>query len=118
MMRPAAMTAMTFAGAGRPLRARRVAAPRPAPHEVLLRVRACGVCRTDLHLIDGELPRPKAAVIPGHEIVGEVVARGARARRWRVGQRVGVPWLARACGRCAVCGAGREILCERAVFTG
>ncbi len=112
------MTAMEFAGPGRPLRRRERARPRLKADEVLLRVRACGVCRTDLHLVDGELADPKKRVVPGHEIVGEVVARGSRARRFRPGARVGVPWLGRTCGYCQWCRSGRENLCRRARFTG
>lgn len=98
----------------------RVALPmRPLlPGEVRLRVHACGVCRTDLHLVDGDLPAHGLPRVPGHEIVGTVVERGAQARRHRVGDRVGVPWLAGACGHCAACIAGRENLCADARFTG
>ena len=92
--------------------------PRPAPHEILIRVRACGVCRTDLHLVDGELPDPKLPVIPGHEIVGTVESKGEDVSRYRVGDRVGVPWLGWTCGECAYCRTGRENLCDRARFTG
>ncbi len=92
--------------------------PEPGPGEVLVRVLACGVCRTDLHLVDGELPDPKLPVIPGHEIVGEVAALGEGVRELRVGERVGVPWLARTCGRCPYCRMGRENLCDAPLFTG
>jgi len=81
-------------------------------------VRACGVCRTDLHLVDGDLPLPKLPVIPGHEIVGIVEATGPETRRFREGERVGVPWLGWTCGECAYCRSGRENLCDRAEFTG
>ena len=94
------------------------AVPRPGEHEVLIRVHACGVCRTDLHIVDGELPAPRAALVPGHEIVGTVVEVGAQVGRLRVGERVGVPWLGWTCGECEQCRAGRENLCERARFTG
>jgi len=94
------------------------AVPRPGKHEVLIRVHACGVCRTDLHIVDGELPAAKAALVPGHEIVGTVVEVGAQVDRLRVGERVGVPWLGWTCGECEQCRAGRENLCERARFTG
>ena len=97
-------------------------APRPLaplrPHEVLIEVGACGVCRTDLHLLDGELPQAVLPVTPGHEIVGRIVAAGAAVERFGIGQRVGVPWLASACGACSYCAAGLENLCERAQFTG
>jgi len=91
---------------------------RPASGQLLLRVLACGVCRTDLHIIDGELPRLDHPVIPGHEIVGEVLERGEGAERFRVGQRVGVPWLGWTCGECDFCRDGRENLCDAARFTG
>ena len=92
--------------------------PRPGADEVLIRIHACGVCRTDLHVVDGELAHPKLPLVPGHEIVGEVVEAGAGVDRIRVGERVGVPWLGWTCGVCAYCGAGRENLCDRARFTG
>jgi propanol-preferring alcohol dehydrogenase len=85
---------------------------------VLLRVRACAVCRTDLHVVDGELPRPKLPLVPGHEIVGTVVEVGREVERWRAGDRVGVPWLGWTDGECAYCKSGRENLCDRARFTG
>jgi propanol-preferring alcohol dehydrogenase len=94
------------------------ATPRPNADELLLRVRSCGVCRTDLHMVDGDLPLPKIPVIPGHEIVGTVEAVGARVTRFRKGERVGVPWLGWTCGECAYCRSGRENLCDRARFTG
>ena len=92
--------------------------PSPGPEQLLLRVRACGVCRTDLHVVDGELPHPKLPLIPGHEIVGTVVARGASADKFAVGDRVGVPWLGSTCSVCQYCRAGRENLCDNAHFTG
>jgi propanol-preferring alcohol dehydrogenase len=94
---------------GRPLREADLPVPEPGPGEVLLRVRACGVCRTDLHVVDGELPRPKLPLLPGHQIVGEDVDGGAR---------LGVPWLGWTCGVCRYCTSGRENLCDRARFTG
>lgn len=92
--------------------------PAPAPHQVLIRVRACGVCRTDLHVVDGELGQGKLPIIPGHEIVGTVAALGRAASIFRLGDRVGVPWLASTCGACGYCRSGRENLCDRAQFTG
>jgi propanol-preferring alcohol dehydrogenase len=92
--------------------------PAPGPGEVLLRVAACGVCRTDLHIVDGELTRPKLPLVPGHEIVGNVVATAEGVAQPRVGERVGVPWLGWTCGECAYCRSGRENLCDRARFTG
>jgi propanol-preferring alcohol dehydrogenase len=90
----------------------------PAGWQVLIRVHACGVCRTDLHVIDGELAGGKLPIVPGHEIVGRVVETGAAAMRFKAGDRVGVPWLGSTCGSCAYCTAGRENLCNQARFTG
>lgn len=87
-------------------------------HEVLVKVAACGVCRTDLHLMDGELPNAHYPVTPGHEVVGRIVQRGRRVSRWEIGDRVGIPWLASTCNECRYCRAGLENLCERAQFTG
>ncbi len=100
------------------LRAVELPDPKPGPTQVLLQVRACAVCRTDLHVVDGELTQPKLPLIPGHEIVGAVVACGERTKRFKVGDRVGVPWLGWTCGECASCRSGRENLCEQARFTG
>jgi propanol-preferring alcohol dehydrogenase len=101
-----------------PLEWTEVPDPRPEPTELLLRVLACGVCRTDLHLVDGELPNARLPVIPGHEIVGTVVGRGTGVDRFRIGDRVGVPWLGWTCGTCGFCTSGRENLCDSARFTG
>jgi alcohol dehydrogenase, propanol-preferring len=103
---------------GRPLRDATVPDPRPGPGQVLLQVRACGVCRTDLHVADGELPHPKLPLVLGHEIVGTITERGPGAGRFEIGRRVGVPWLGWTCGECAYCRSGRENLCDRARFTG
>jgi alcohol dehydrogenase, propanol-preferring len=111
------MRAMVLDAPGTPLRSAEVGDPRPGPDDVLLRVEACAVCRTDLHVVDGELPEPKLPLIPGHEIVGTVIAAGARARV-APGARVGVPWLGWTCGRCGFCTSGRENLCADARFTG
>ncbi|WP_448203886.1 zinc-dependent alcohol dehydrogenase family protein [Azospirillum sp. sgz302134] len=92
--------------------------PEPGPRQVLIRVHSCAVCRTDLHVIDGELPNPKRPLIPGHEIIGTVVATGPGAERFKAGDRVGVPWLGWSCGACAYCRSGRENLCDRARYTG
>ena len=92
--------------------------PAPGPGEVSLRVRACAVCRTDLHIIDGELPLPRLPLVPGHEIVGTVEALGAGVTTLRVGERIGVPWLGRTCGHCAYCDGQAENLCDEPVFTG
>jgi propanol-preferring alcohol dehydrogenase len=109
---------MCFAGAGAPLTERDAPPPVPGAHEVLVRVEACAVCRTDLHLVDGELPDPKAGVVPGHEIVGTIDAIGAAVTERRIGERVGVPWLGWTCGVCPFCTSGRENLCDAARFTG
>ena len=101
-----------------PLRRREMDRPDAGEGEVLLRVLACGVCRTDLHIVDGELPDPKLPLIPGHQIVGEVISVGAGSERFEPGDRVGVPWLGWTCGECAFCVSGRENLCDRASFTG
>lgn len=103
---------------GRPLREAELPDPEPRPGQLLLRVAACGVCRTDLHLIDGELADPAYPVVPGHQIVARVVAGGDGAERFAAGDRVGVPWLGWTCGECAYCRSGRENLCPRARFTG
>ena len=112
------MRAQLLTGPGRDLAAAEVPPPRPGPGQVLIRVRACAVCRTDLHIIDGDLPNPKLPLIPGHEIVGSVVETGADVDRFQVGDRVGVPWLGWTCGVCEYCRSGRENLCDRARFTG
>jgi propanol-preferring alcohol dehydrogenase len=92
--------------------------PRPGPSQVLIRVKACGVCRTDLHIVDGELTEPKLPLIPGHEIVGTVAAVGAAVKQFRVGDRIGMPWLGRTCGQCRFCRRGQENLCDFPQFTG
>ena len=112
------MYAMLLDAPGRPLRGARVPVPSPGPGQILLRVRACAVCRTDLHVVDGELPRPKLPLVPGHEIVGEVVGLGEGAEGFAEGDRVGVPWLGWTCGACRYCRSGRENLCPAARFTG
>jgi alcohol dehydrogenase, propanol-preferring len=103
---------------GAPLVADEVAVPEPGPLQVLLQVKACGVCRTDLHLLDGELPDVHCPITPGHEIVATVLKAGSGVSRFRPGDRVGVPWLGESCGVCVYCRSGRENLCERARFTG
>src|SRR5258708_36662554 len=99
-----------------PLEYADVATPQPKSSELLVCVRACGVCRTDLHVVEGELPPRRPGVIPGHQVVGEVVAAGERIDSFKIGQRVGIAWLHRTCGQCRFCRAGRENLCERAEF--
>jgi len=112
------MRAMVLEKAGNPLALRECPVPQPAAGEVLLKVRACAVCRTDLHIVDGELPDTKFPLIIGHEIVGRVALAAAGATRFSVGDRVGVPWLGWTCGQCSYCLAGNENLCEQARFTG
>jgi propanol-preferring alcohol dehydrogenase len=112
------MRAMLLDNPGRPLRLADVAPGAPGPGEVLVRVAACGVCRTDLHICDGDLPFVRSPLVPGHEIVGRVEALGAGVDALAPGDRVGVPWLGWTCGRCRYCASGRENLCDAARFTG
>ena len=112
------MKAMVLTAPGEPLRAEELATPEPGPGQVAIAVDACGVCRTDLHVVDGELPDPKLPLVPGHQIVGRVVETGEGAGRFAAGDRVGVPWLGWTCGECRYCTTGRENLCDRARFTG
>lgn len=115
---PETMRAMQYAGAGQPLALVRVPVPEPGPGEVRIAVAACGVCRTDLHIVDGDLRHPKPALIPGHEIVGRVDACGAGVTAFRPGDRVGVPWLGHTCGHCRYCLRHHENLCDAPLFTG
>lgn len=112
------MRAMVFERVGVPLLLRDLATPAPLPGEVRIEVEACGVCRTDLHVIDGELPDPKLPLVPGHQIVGMVAEVGAGVVGLSVGERVGVPWLGHTCQSCEYCTTQRENLCRRARFTG
>jgi propanol-preferring alcohol dehydrogenase len=112
------MRAMILERAGEPLRLTERPAPEPGPGQVLIDVRACGICRTDLHIFDGELTEPKLPLIPGHQIVGTVAGRGEGAERFALGTRVGVPWLGWTDGACRYCRADRENLCDNARFTG
>jgi propanol-preferring alcohol dehydrogenase len=112
------MRAMILEAARTPLREADLPMPTLGPEQVLIRVQACGVCRTDLHVVDGELTEPKLPLVPGHEIIGTVAERGERAERFSVGDRVGVPWLGYTCGKCSYCRSGRENLCDNARFTG
>ncbi|QOT78078.1 zinc-dependent alcohol dehydrogenase family protein [Cupriavidus basilensis] len=112
------MRAMIFDGTGPALRLARVPVPIPGPGEVRIAVSTCGVCRTDLHIVDGELAHPKAALIPGHEVVGRVESCGAGVTDLAPGDRVGVPWLGQTCGHCGYCAAQRENLCDTPQFTG
>jgi len=110
--------AMVLPQPGQPLVMQQRPDPRPACGELLLRVAACGVCRTDLHVVDDELPRGPLPIVPGHEIVGTVQALGEGVAQFSIGQRVGVPWLAHTCGHCRYCASGRENLCDTPQFTG
>jgi alcohol dehydrogenase, propanol-preferring len=112
------MHAMVLEAPRQPLALRSLPVPNPSPEEVLVRVAACAVCRTDLHVVDGELPEPKLPLIPGHEIVGRIEKTGAAVRHFHPGQRVGIPWLGWTCGHCQYCRSKRENLCNNARFTG
>jgi alcohol dehydrogenase, propanol-preferring len=112
------MRAMVFDAPGQPLREADLPRPEAGPGQVLVRVGACAVCRTDLHVIDGELPQVKSPLVPGHEIVGRIAALGPQATRFHPGDRVGIPWLGWTCGDCPYCRSGRENLCPGARFTG
>lgn len=112
------MRSMILADSGKPLQLADLPVPQPGHQQILIRVQACGVCRTDLHVVDGELPGAKLPLVPGHEIVGEVAVLGSKVDRFRLGDRVGVPWLGYTCGVCRFCLAGKENLCDQACFTG
>ncbi len=112
------MFGMVLYEIGKPLVFEELPDPIPGPGEIRIRVEACGVCRTDLHLVDGELPNPILPVIPGHQIVGKIDALGPNVSDLAIGMRVGIPWLGSTCGTCAYCASGQENLCDRPVFTG
>ncbi|HEX6115713.1 MAG TPA: zinc-dependent alcohol dehydrogenase family protein [Solirubrobacterales bacterium] len=112
------MHAIVLDAPGTPLAERELPDPEPGVGEVLVRVEACGVCRTDLHVVDGELPDPKLPLVPGHQVVGQVIAAGDGVDGVAAGGRVGIPWLGWTCGECRYCRSGRENLCERALFNG
>jgi len=112
------MKAMQLAAPRTALKLVELPTPRPGRGQLLIKVRACGVCRTDLHVVDGELAQGKLPIIPGHEIVGTVAEKGAGVERFEIGERVGVPWLGYTCGACRYCASGRENLCDAARFTG
>jgi len=112
------MLAMQYRGEGNTVEPVQTAAPEPRDGQLAIRVRACGVCRTDLHVVDGDLTEPKLPVTPGHEVVGEVVGLGAAVTGFAIGDRVGVPWLGYSCGTCSYCTSGRENLCADARYTG
>src|ERR1700684_1338843 len=113
-----AMQGMVLRALNGPLQWSELAERMPGPGEIRVRVAACGVCRTDLPVVDGELPSPKLPIIPGHEIVGRIDAVGPGVETLRAGQRVGIPWLGHTCGVCPYCIAGQENLCDRPLFTG
>jgi propanol-preferring alcohol dehydrogenase len=115
---PGTMRAMVMEKAKTPLREMEISTPQPAAGQILIKVKACGVCRTDLHILDGELTRPRLPLVPGHQIVGEVVGVGKNVSRFAPGDRVGVPWLGYTDGDCRYCQSGQENLCEHAQFTG
>ncbi len=115
---PETMHAMVLETPGKPLVYKEVSVPKPGPDEILIKVRACGVCRTDLHVVDGDLPDPKLPVIPGHEIVGNVALAGKNVEFFAAGSRIGVPWMGYTCRQCSFCRAGRENLCDYPKFTG
>jgi propanol-preferring alcohol dehydrogenase len=110
--------AMVLDRPGTPLRPADLPMPEPGDGQILVRVTACGVCRTDLHVVDGELTEPALPIVPGHEVIGHVVAAGADVRRFEVGERVGIPWLGYTCGVCPYCRTDRENLCDAPKFTG
>lgn len=112
------MRAMVLRAAGTPLELAQLPDPAPEAGQVLIRVHACGICRTDLHIVDGELTKPKLPLVPGHQIVGTIVGCGPGVEQFREGDRVGVPWLGSTDGTCAYCLSGRENLCDNALFTG
>ena len=112
------MRAMLFETPRQPLRAADLPVPKPGATQVLVKVAACAVCRTDLHIVDGELPNPKLPLVPGHEIVGTIAEIGKDVRDFKSGDRVGIPWLGWTCGECEFCRSDRENLCDRAQFTG
>ena len=112
------MNAMVLKKIGTPLEWTELADPQPGPSEIRVKVAACGVCRTDLHVVDGELPDPKVPIIPGHEIVGRIDLLGAGVKELKIGERVGVPWLGHTCGVCPYCLEHRENLCDHPLFTG
>jgi len=115
---PSHMHAMMLDAPGRPLEYRRCPRPEPGPGQVLVEVSACAVCRTDLHVVDGDLTEPKVPIVPGHEIVGRVVESGDGVGAFSAGDRVGIPWLGWTCGECRYCRSGHENLCPNARFTG
>lgn len=115
---PEKMTAMVLEKKGEKLKEKKVPVPKPNDDQVLIKVKACGVCHTDLHIVDQELTNPKLPLIPGHEIVGIIVKAGKNVKKFKTGDRVGVPWLGYTCGHCKFCRRDQENLCDNALFTG
>jgi alcohol dehydrogenase, propanol-preferring len=115
---PDKMHAMVLQEPGKPLISCELPVPEPGPEQVLIKIHACGVCRTDLHILDGELDKPKLPLIPGHEITGIAVRTGQRVKDFQPGDRIGVPWLGSTCGQCTFCASGRENLCGQSLYTG
>lgn len=112
------MKAMVFEEAGKPLLLQELPIPKPLPYQILIKVKACGVCRTDVHIADGELNNPLRPLTLGHQAVGEVVAKGSQDLPWTIGENIGVPWLGYTCSQCRYCLSGQENLCDNALFTG
>jgi propanol-preferring alcohol dehydrogenase len=112
------MHAMVLSKIGTALEWTELAEPQPGPDEIRVKISACGVCRTDLHVVDGELPDPKVPIIPGHEIVGRIDSIGTGVKGLKIGERVGIPWLGHTCGVCPYCTGGQENLCDHPLFTG
>lgn len=112
------MRAMVLEEIGQPLILKDLPCPIPKPYEVLIKVKACGVCRTDLHIVDGELPHPKLPLIPGHQVVGIIDKLGENVSKHKIGDRVGIPWLGGSCHLCEFCLSDRENLCDKAIYTG
>jgi propanol-preferring alcohol dehydrogenase len=112
------MRAMVLEKVGHPLVLRNIPCPTPNPYEVLVKVKTCGVCRTDLHIVDGELPHPKLPLILGHQVVSIVDKLGENASKHKIGDQVGIPWLGGSCYVCEFCISGRENLCDKAMYTG
>jgi len=112
------MKAMVLEQPGKPLRLLNLPQPTPTEYQLLIRINACGVCRTDLHVVDGELTEPKLPLVPGHQIVGRVEKAGKNVKRFKMNERVGVPWLGGTCNHCYYCNSGKENLCDEAKYTG
>jgi alcohol dehydrogenase, propanol-preferring len=112
------MHAMQLKQIGKPLEYVELPLPKPEPHEILVKVLACGICRTDLHVVDGDLKNPSLPITPGHQVVGKIESLGSEVKNFPIGERIGIPWLGGSCGHCDFCIAHQENLCDHAVFTG